>query len=257
MDKKLEVFKELIEVVARLRKECPWDKEQTFDSLKYYTIEEAYELLEAVVTNDNNEISVELGDLLLHVLMYSEIAEELKLFSIIDVMEKLKNKLISRHPHVFGVEKANNAKQVVHNWEKIKEKQNGDKSILSGIPKSLPTLLKAYRIQEKVSGIGFDWKNKNEVWNKVKEEIAEIEEGVKSNSPADKIAEEFGDLLFSLVNASRLYGINPEDALNLSIEKFIKRFNYIEKKAKEQNKYLSEMTLEQMDELWNEAKGLL
>lgn len=256
MNELIEKFKEIVLIVERLRKECPWDREQTFESLRNYTIEEAYELSDAVFCNNSEEIKKELGDLLLHVIMYSEIARETNLFNLKQVIENLTQKLIYRHPHVFGEKEASNAKQVMENWEKIKLKEKGgNKTVLSGIPKSLPALLKAYRIQEKVSGIGFDWKEKKDVWNKVKEEIDELQEVIEINEK-EKIFEEFGDVLFSLINAARLYDVHPEDALEYTNQKFIKRFAFLEQKAMEQNKKVSELSFDEMNEFWEKAKKI-
>ena len=251
---KAESLARVIATLDILREKCPWDKKQTNESLRPNTIEEVYELCDALLSDNNENIKKELGDVLLHVLFYSKIASEKNIFDIADVAEALNDKLIFRHPHVFGSTVAENSHQVEQNWEQIKLKEKGgNKTVLSGVPKTLPSLIKACRIQEKAANIGFDWKHKNDVWDKVKEEIAELETEITSNN-TDNIEGEFGDLIFSIINAARLYGVNPENALERTNQKFISRFNYIESKATASNRKLSEMTLQEMDALWNEAK---
>ena len=246
-------FIELLTIVKRLRKECPWDRKQTFDTLRKLTIEETYELAEAITAGNFDGIKEELGDLLLHILFYSILGEEKGKFTIDDVMEFISQKLIARHPHVFGDAVAKSAEEVLKNWETIKLKEKGKKSVLSGVPSSLPAVVKAIRLQEKASGVGFDWTNKEDVWSKVEEEFKEVKNAMDNK---EKMEEELGDLLFSIVNAARLYGIDAENALEKTNLKFIKRFNYIEIKAKEQGKLISELTLEEMDKYWNEAKKI-
>lgn len=253
-EEKIEALGKVIDTLDILRVQCPWDRKQTNESLRPNTIEEVYELCEALINDDSQNISKELGDVLLHVLFYSKIGEEKGDFDIADVAEKLNNKLIFRHPHVFGDVTASNAHQVELNWEQIKLKErDGNKTVLAGVPSSLPALIKAYRIQEKAANVGFDWEQPDQVWQKVKEEIAEFETEVK-NGDKEKMEREMGDVFFALVNAARLYGITPENALEKTNHKFMARFNYLEQKAREAGKVLKDMTLGEMDELWNEAK---
>jgi len=252
MKNKAKAFVRLVEIMDRLREECPWDKKQTIDSLRYLTIEEMYELSDAILDKNMDEIKKELGDLMLHIVFYSRIASEKKHFDITDVLNSISEKLIHRHPHIYGDVIANDVKQVKENWEKLKLKE-GKNSVLEGVPKSLPAIVKAYRIQEKVRGIGFDWQNKNQVWNKVKEEIKEFQHEEKKNNP-EKMEEEFGDVLFSLVNYSRFVNINPEDALEKTNKKFIRRFKYMEQKIKEDGFDLSKLSFEQMNRFWDMAK---
>ncbi len=252
MKNKAKAFIRLVEIMDRLREECPWDKKQTIDSLRYLTIEEMYELSDAILDKNMDEIKKELGDLMLHIVFYSRIASEKKHFDITDVLNSISDKLIHRHPHIYGDVVANDVKQVKENWEKLKLKE-GKNSVLEGVPKSLPAIVKAYRIQEKVRGIGFDWENKNQVWNKVQEEIKEFQNEEKKNN-AEKMEEEFGDVLFSLVNYSRFININPEDALEKTNKKFICRFQYMEQKIKEDGLDLSKLSFEQMNNFWDMAK---
>ena len=253
-EEKIEAFGRLLDVLDELRVKCPWDRKQTNDSLRPNTIEEVYELCDALERHDTHEEKKELGDVLLHVCFYAKIAQEAELFDIADVCRSLVDKLIYRHPHIYGKTEANTADAVADNWEKLKEKEkDGNKTILSGVPKALPSLIKAFRIQEKASHVGFDWEEKDAVWDKVKEEIAEYEAEARNGRSAAS-EEEFGDLLFSLVNAARLYGINPENALETANRKFTARFNYIESHAKQSGRQVSELSLGEMDELWNEAK---
>jgi MazG family protein len=254
MEQKLEQFKRLLDIMDELREKCPWDKEQTFESLRHLTIEETYELGDAILKNDLSELKKELGDLLMHIVFYSKIADEQNAFNIADVIESVCNKLIFRHPHVFGEVTVTNATQVAENWEALKLKEKGrNKRVLEGVPPSLPALVKANRIQDKARGVGFDWEQKEQVWDKVKEEFAEFEEEVRSGNKAD-MEKEFGDLLFSLVNAARLYKIDPEAALERTNIKFIKRFNYLEEQTLMKGKSLHEMSLAEMDVIWEEAK---
>ncbi|MDE7024688.1 MAG: nucleoside triphosphate pyrophosphohydrolase [Paramuribaculum sp.] len=255
-EEKIEAIGKVIDTLDVLRVKCPWDKKQTNESLRPYTIEEVYELCEALIKNDSPNISKELGDVLLHVLFYAKIGEEKGEFDIADVANALNSKLVFRHPHVFGDVSASTAHQVEVNWERIKLKEHdGNKTVLAGVPSSLPALIKAYRIQEKAANVGFDWEHPEQVWQKVKEEIAEFETEVV-NGDKDRMEQEMGDLFFALINVSRLYGILPENALDRTNHKFINRFNYIEMKAREMGKNLKDMTLGEMDELWNEAKSL-
>ena len=252
MKNKAKAFIRLVEIMDRLREECPWDKKQTIDSLRYLTIEEMYELSDAILDKNMDEIKKELGDLMLHIVFYSRIASEKKHFDITDVLNSISDKLIHRHPHIYGDVVANDVKQVKENWEKLKLKE-GKNSVLEGVPKSLPAIVKAYRIQEKVRGIGFDWENKNQVWDKVQEEIKEFQNEEKRNN-AEKMEEEFGDVLFSLVNYSRFVNVNPEDALEKTNKKFIRRFQFMEQKIKEDGLDLSKLSFEQMNNFWDMAK---
>lgn len=253
-EKKLEAFGRLLDVMEELREKCPWDREQTNKSLRANTIEETYELAEAIMNNDNEEIKKELGDLLLHVVFYSKIGEEKQAFDIADVSNAICDKLIFRHPHVFGDTTTNTAGEVEKSWEEIKLKEKGgNKTVLEGVPSSLPSMVKAYRIQDKARNSGFDWNQRQDVWEKVKEEAKELEAEIESMN-ADKIEAEFGDMLFSIINAARLYGVNPDNALERTNQKFIYRFNYMEQKIKESGKKLKETTLDEMETLWQEAK---
>ena len=253
MKNKAKAFVRLVEIMDRLREECPWDKKQTIDSLRYLTIEEMYELSDAILDKNMDEIKKELGDLMLHIVFYSRIASEKKHFDITDVLNSISDKLIHRHPHIYGDVVANDVKQVKENWEKLKLKE-GKKSVLEGVPKSLPAIVKAYRIQEKVRGIGFDWQNKNQVWDKFQEEIEEFQREEEKND-TEKMEEEFGDVLFSLVNYSRFVNVNPEDALEKTNKKFIRRFQFMEQKIKEDGLDLSKLSFEQMNNFWDMAKG--
>ncbi len=254
MDKKLIAFRRLLEIMDELREKCPWDKKQTFESLRANTIEETYELCDAIFKKDINEIRKELGDVLLHIVFYSKIASETNQFDIADVCNALCDKLIFRHPHVFGEANAENASQVEESWEQIKQKEkDGNKRVLSGVPDALPALIKAYRIQDKARNVGFDWDEKEQVWDKVQEELDELRTEI-GNMEQDKMEDEFGDLLFAMINAARLYKINPENALERTNRKFIRRFNYLEDQTLKQGKNLKEMSLEEMDKYWEEAK---
>jgi len=253
MNRVHELFRELVEVIRRLRKECPWDREQTHKSIRHNLIEEAYETVEAIDEENFEELKKELGDLLLHVIMHSVMAEESGKFTLAEVIEGIRNKLIYRHPHVFGDVKVDNSKEVKHNWEKLKQAENNRDSIISGIPKSLPSLIKAYRVQEKAGSVGFDWENPNDVWKKVEEEISELKKSIESND-SNKIEEEIGDLLFAIVNYSRFLKVNPESALNKAVEKFTRRFQTIERELKSQGKDIYSATLEEMDAIWEKIK---
>ncbi len=253
MDKRLKAFERLLNIMDDLRKDCPWDREQTMESLRHLTIEEVYELSDAILEQDMEAIKGELGDLMLHIVFYAKIASEKGAFDITDVLEAISDKLVYRHPHIYGDVKVSGAEEVKDNWEKLKLKE-GKKSVLEGVPKSLPPLVKAYRIQEKVKGVGFEWKNRKDVWAKVKEELDELQHEVDSNAPKEKIEDEFGDILFALVNYARYIGINPEDALEKTNKKFIRRFQYIETESEKDGKKLEDMELDEMDEYWNKAK---
>ena len=260
-EEQLKAFGRLLDIMDDLREKCPWDRKQTFDSLRQNTIEETFELATAISRHDMNEISKELGDVLLHVVFYAKMGSETGEFDIADVCNRLCDKLIFRHPHVYGDEAAKNAEEVSHLWEQVKLKEKGgNKTVLGGIPDSLPSLVKAYRIQDKVANVGFDWEKREDVWAKVKEEIAEFEAEMRKcpndQMVNDQMVNEFGDLLFSLINAARLYKIRPDNALEQTNLKFIRRFNYLEAKAKEQGRDLKDMTLAEMDALWNEAKKI-
>ena len=251
---KLEAMRRVMETLDILRVKCPWDAKQTNKSLRPNTIEEVFELAQALGDDSTDDIRKELGDVLLHILFYSKIADEKGLFDIADVCDALNDKLIFRHPHVFGETKADNAQAVAENWEKIKlREKGGNKSVLAGVPRALPALVKAFRIQEKAANVGFDWESPEQVWDKVKEETREVESEIAAKNK-DALEAEFGDLLFAVVNAARKYGVNPENALDRTNRKFISRFSYIESKASADGKKLDEMTLGEMDELWNEAK---
>ncbi|MFV0598990.1 MAG: nucleoside triphosphate pyrophosphohydrolase [Bacteroidales bacterium] len=248
----IESFERLLDIMDELREKCPWDRKQTFETLRHLTIEETYELADAIIENDTDEIKKEVGDLLLHIVFYAKIGSEENAFDIKTVIDSLNEKLIRRHPHIYGDEKVENSEQVKENWEQIKLKE-GIKSTLSGVPKTLPALVKAYRIQDKARGVGFDWDNSQQVWEKVEEEIEELKEEVRSNNK-EKIEQEFGDTLFALINYARFIDVNPETALERTNKKFINRFQFIEEKALLQGRSLKAMTLEEMDKIWNEAK---
>ncbi len=251
---KLEAFARLLDVLDTLRVQCPWDREQTKESIRANTIEEVYELSEAILQEDYQDMKKELGDVLLHVCFYALMAQEEGHFDIADVCNTLCNKLIFRHPHVYGVSEAETASAVVNQWELVKQKEHGgNKTVLSGVPRSLPSLVKAYRIQDKARAVGFDWKERSDVWNKVEEELNEVKQALAVHD-ADAIESEMGDLLFAVVNAARLYDINPDNALERTNRKFIARFGYIESKVKAQGRNLKEVSLGEMDALWEEAK---
>lgn len=277
-DEKMKAFGRLLDVLDTLREKCPWDRKQTNQSLRPNTIEETYELCDALVKDDQHNICKELGDVLLHVCFYAKIGDEKQQFDIADVCNALTDKLIFRHPHVYhpsqvgaeeprplpygerqednGVETVSTAQQVIENWEQIKLKEkDGNKTVLSGVPDALPALIKAYRIQDKARNVGFDWEDKGDVWGKVREELSELETELR-NGDKEKSQQEFGDFLFSIINAGRLYHLNPDTALELTNQKFIRRFNYIEAHSIKIGKPLKDMTLGEMDELWNEAKAL-
>jgi len=255
MDEKLKAFERLLIIMDELREQCPWDKKQTFESLRHLTIEETYELADAILDKDMNSIKKELGDVLLHIVFYARMGSETNHFNIADVINSLCDKLIHRHPHIYGDVKVDNEEQVKENWEKLKLKE-GTKSVLAGVPASLPSLVKASRIQEKARAVGFDWEKPEQVWEKVQEELDEFKHEVDTNAPHEKMEAEFGDVLFSLINYARFHNINPEDALERTNKKFIKRFQYLEAEALKAGKELSDMTLAEMDVYWNKAKEL-
>lgn len=254
MDDKIKAFERLLNIMDELREKCPWDREQTFESLRANTLEEAYELAGAILSKDYSEMKKELGDLLLHIVFYSKIASEQNLFTIDQVMNGLCDKLIYRHPHVFGDASVSGTIEVLENWEQLKLKEkDGNKTVLSGVPKALPALIKANRIQEKVRAVGFDWEERDQVWDKVEEEYQELRKEVSDNH-RENTEKEFGDLLFSVVNAARLYGIDPESALEKTNQKFMKRFAYLEERTITAGKNLKEMSLDEMNVIWEEAK---
>lgn len=255
MNETLAAFEHLLNIMDELRAKCPWDKKQTLESLRYLTIEETYELSDAVLDNNLDEIRRELGDIMLHIVFYAKIGSEQNAFDMKDVLEGINRKLIRRHPHIYGDVVAKDAEAVKNNWEKIKLTE-GRKSVLSGVPQGLPAIVKAYRIQEKARGIGFDWEEPHQVWDKVIEEMNELQDEVKSQEDKSKIESEFGDLLFALVNYARFIGVNPEDALERTNKKFISRFQYLEEKSKEDGKSMQDMTLGEMDVYWNKAKDI-
>lgn len=254
-EQKLQAFSRLLDIMDELREKCPWDMKQTNESLRHLTIEETYELADAIINNDMTELKKELGDVLLHIVFYARIANEKAQFDIADVINSLCEKLINRHPHIYGDVKVENAEQVKENWEQIKLKE-GNKSVLSGVSKGIPSIVKALRMQEKAAQVGFDWPSAKEVWAKVDEELGELKEEFAADPSSEKSEKEFGDFLFSLVNLARKYDINPDDALEKTNQKFIQRFQYIEAKAAALGKKLTDMSLEEMDGYWNEAKGI-
>jgi XTP/dITP diphosphohydrolase len=249
---KLQAFERLLNIMDDLRAKCPWDKKQTIQSLRYLTIEEVYELSDAILNEDFNAIKEELGDLFLHLVFYAKIAEEQQQFDVADVLNTVCDKLIARHPHIYGNTKADTEEEVKRNWEKLKLKE-GKKSVLEGVPQSLPAMVKANRIQEKVKGVGFDWENASQVWEKVLEEINELQQAVKQ-SDKKSMEQELGDVFFALINYARFIGVNPEDALEKTNKKFIKRFQYLEQKVKEKSKDLHAMSLDEMNIIWEESK---
>ncbi|MEI6122481.1 MAG: nucleoside triphosphate pyrophosphohydrolase [Bacteroidota bacterium] len=255
MRKELVAFERLLDIMDELRNKCPWDKSQTIESLRYLTIEETYELSDAIIENDIMGVCKELGDLMLHLVFYSKIASENNDFTITDVLNGICEKLIQRHPHIYGDVKVSNARDVKNNWEKIKLK-NGSSSVLGGVPVSLPAMVKAYRIQEKVSGVGFDWEKTQDVIDKVTEELSELKAEIDQQADKGKVEDEFGDLIFALINYARFININPEDALERTNKKFIKRFSYIELQAKKSKRKIQDLTLSEMDVYWNESKLL-
>lgn len=260
-DKRLQAFERLLDIMDELRAKCPWDREQTLESIRPLTIEETYELSEAILAGDSRNIAKELGDILLHIVFYAKIGSEEGKFDITDVINMLNDKLVYRHPHVFSSGSAEDSDQVIRNWESLKQtEKGGNKTVLSGVPDSMPSLLKAYRMQDKARAVGFDWEERTQVWDKVEEEIGEFRAELDSMdaSDPDSVARaegELGDLLFSIVNAARLYDLNPDTALEMTCRRFKERFTYLELKSKELGRDLKEMTLEEMDAIWDEAKS--
>lgn len=254
MDPRLVAFQRLLDIMDELREKCPWDSVQTFDTLRCLTIEETFELSEAIVDKNYADMCKELGDLMLHIVFYAKVASEQKLFDITQVLNQLCEKLIRRHPHIYGDAHALDAQAVHENWEKIKLQKEGNRSVLGGVPKSAPSMIKAYRIQEKANGVGFDWHNEKEVWDKVQEELSELRQEVDNQS--DKVEDELGDVLFALINYARFIRINPDDALEKSNRKFIRRFQYIENQAKNAGRKLTDLSLEEMESFWQAAKEL-
>ena len=259
-EEKLRAFDRLLTIMDELRANCPWDKKQTLESLRHLTIEETHELSDSILEGDLSEIKKELGDIMLHMIFYAKIADEMKAFNLADVLDGICDKLIHRHPHIYGDVDVKDEEAVKQNWEKLKLKEKGNRSVLGGVPKSLPALVKAMRIQEKARGVGFDWEKKEQVWEKVEEEMREfrsefnVENDKSINS--DKAMSEFGDLLFSLINYARFVNINPEEALERTNKKFVKRFKYLESESRKDGRKISEMTLAEMDKYWEEAKKL-
>ncbi|CAA0140912.1 nucleoside triphosphate pyrophosphohydrolase [Tenacibaculum maritimum] len=250
----LKAFNRLLDIMDELREKCPWDKKQTLESLRHLTIEETYELGDAILDQNLDEVKKELGDVLLHIVFYAKIGSEKKAFDIADVANSIADKLIDRHPHIYGDVKVENEQDVKQNWEKLKLKE-GKKSVLEGVPRSLPALVKASRIQDKVAGVGFDWEEPHQVWEKVQEELAELNSEIATGDQ-DKINAEFGDVLFSMINYARFIGVNPENALEKTNKKFINRFQFLEEAAKKAGKTLTDMTLTEMDIYWNESKKI-
>ena len=255
-EEKMEAFGRILDIMDELREKCPWDREQTMDSLRNLTIEETYELADAIIEKDMDEIRTELGDLLLHIIFYAKIGDEEGAFDISDVIDTVNEKLVFRHPHVFGERKVAGSRDVINNWEELKMKENnGTKRVLSGVPSSLPALIKAHRIQDKARAVGFDWANPDDIWRKVDEEIAEVRREIKAGNHR-KIEDEFGDLFFSVVNAARLFNIDPETALERTNKKFMNRFSHIEEHARSNGRSIKDLSLEEMENLWVEAKEI-
>jgi len=254
-EEKLKAFERLLEIMDELREKCPWDREQTLDTLRNLTIEETYELTDAIMDQDLNEIRKELGDLLLHIVFYAKIGSEKGAFDIADVLNGINKKLEFRHPHVFGDREVKDSGEVIENWEELKMKE-GNRSVLAGVPVSLPAMIKSHRIQDKARAVGFDWDQREQVWDKVIEEINEVQHEMEKGQEKERMEDEIGDLLFSIVNAARLYDIEPETALERTNRKFIKRFQYLEKKALEAGRSLKDMSLQEMEAIWQEAKSI-
>lgn len=255
MDKRLEAFKRLLDIMDDLRAGCPWDRKQTIESLRHLTIEETFELSEAIIASDYQDVRKELGDLIMHIVFYSKIADERGFFDIADVINGICDKLIVRHPHIYGNEKVESAEDVLQNWEKIKIQKEGNRSVLGGVPAGLPPLLKAYRMTDKASGVGFDWENGDDCWKKVLEEMDELQEEVRNDGPKERKDEELGDLLFALVNYSRFIKVNADDALEHANAKFKRRFSYMEERARETGRSIAELSPDEMEELWRQAKS--
>ena len=252
-DERLEAFERLLTIMDDLREKCPWDKKQTLESLRHLTIEETYELADAIIQNDMESLKGEIGDLFLHMVFYCKIGTEQKAFTVTEVLNAICDKLVYRHPHIYSDTVADTEEEVKANWEKLKLKE-GKTSVLQGVPTSLPAMVKAARIQEKVKGVGFEWEHRADVWNKVKEELSELQEEVESGASVERIEDEFGDVLFSLINYARFIGVNPENALEKTNKKFINRFQYLEKAAKKEGKQLADMSLTEMDVYWEKSK---
>ena len=256
-EEKLKAFDRLLTIMNELRENCPWDKKQTLETLRYLTIEETYELSDAILENDLEEVKKEIGDLMLHMVFYARICSEKGAFDVAAALNAICEKLIYRHPHIYGDLEVKDEQQVKENWEKLKLKENGNRSVLGGVPQSLPAMVKAMRIQEKARGIGFDWEKREQVWEKVNEEMTEFGHEIENKNPdMDAAKDEFGDLLFSLVNYARFVNIDPEEALERTNKKFIKRFQFLESESKKDGKDIAEMTLSEMDEYWEKAKTL-
>jgi len=254
-EEKLKAFERLLEIMDELREKCPWDREQTLDSLRNLTIEETYELADAIMDQDLDEIRKELGDLILHIVFYAKLGSEKRAFDIADVINGINKKLVFRHPHVFGDREVKDSDEVIENWEELKMKE-GNRSVLAGVPVSLPAMIKSHRMQDKARAVGFDWDQREQVWDKVIEEINEVRHELINGNRKEKMEEEIGDLIFSIVNAARLYDIEPETALEKTNRKFIKRFKYLETRAAEMGRSLKEMSLEEMESIWQEAKSI-
>lgn len=255
MDKRLEAFERLLNIMDDLREKCPWDKKQTMQTLRHLTVEETYELVDAIHNEDYLEVKKELGDLFLHLVFYAKIGSESHGWDVSDVLNGICEKLIARHPHIYGDTKVKDEKEVLENWEKLKLKE-GNKSVLGGVPSSLPALIKAIRIQDKARGVGFDWEKKEQVYEKIEEELSELATEVNAAASKDRIEAELGDVLFSMINYARFLGVNPEDALERTNKKFIKRFQFLEEASAKDGKKMGEMTLAEMDEYWNKAKQI-
>lgn len=260
MDEKLQAFERLLNIVDEVRTKCPWDSIQTIESIRHLTIEETYELSEAILANDLKDVKKELGDLMLHIALYSKMADEQGAFDIADVLDGISEKMIVRHPHIFGNEHVDNAEQVSQNWEKIKLEKEHNRSVLGGVPEGLPALLKAYRMQQKAAGVGFEWSDAVDAWQKVEEEKLEFFEELKTegrNQETENLESEYGDLLFALINFGRMHGLNAEDALDKTNRKFRRRFNYVEQKAREKSAGIQNLTADEMKQYWNEAKEIV
>lgn len=256
LDKKLQAFGRFLNIIDEIRAKCPWDSIQTIESIRHLTIEETYELSEAILANDLKDVKKELGDLMLHIALYSKMADEQGAFNMADVLDGISEKMIVRHPHIFGNEHVENAEQVSQNWEKIKLEKEHNRSVLGGVPEGLPALLKAYRMQQKAAGVGFEWSDANGAWQKVEEEKLEFFEELEAKKDTSNLEAEFGDLLFALINFGRMHGLNAEDALDKTNRKFRSRFNYVEQKAKEKGLGIQNLTTKEMIAFWNEAKEM-
>lgn len=254
-EEKLAAFERLLDILDTLREQCPWDRKQTNESLRPNTIEEVYELCDALIEDHPDHIAEELGDVIMHILFYSRMADEKGQFDIADVLQRESDKLVFRHPHIYGEEKVENEADVLKNWEQLKLKEKADKTVLEGVPASLPSIIKAYRIQDKARNVGFDWRERGDVWQKVNEELSELHQAMENESH-ERAEEELGDFLFSVINAARLYKLNPDNALERTNRKFINRFSYVEQAARKQGRDIKDLSLEEMDALWNQAKTI-